>query len=233
MGVDPNWSLGQGNNALAMFQQGAQIGSQIAQRKEQSEYRKQQLELQKQQGARQDAEFAASQEERANKEQEAQRGKIVTMGKLLSRAKDPVTYAQSRAAAQQLGFDVAAIPEQYDPNWVAQQSMIVQAYQDGGAEKMSNTARELADAGYQPGTPEFNQQMRNRLAAQDSKPFNVGPGEGRYDIDPTTGQPRTIIAPYGATQGAGGGGAVPPPPPGFKLDNPGGAGGNASGTFRP
>ena len=191
MGVDINWGLGQGNNALQMFQQGAQMGNQLAQRREQADYRKQQ-------GERQDAAFAAQQEDRAAKQQEDSRGQIVKMGKLLAHAKDPVTYAQSRAAAQQLGFDISAIPEQFDPNWVAQQQMIVQAYQDGGAEKMSATAQELVDAGYQPGTPEFNTQMRNRISAQDSKPFNVGPGEGRYDIDPATGQPRTIIAPYGA-----------------------------------
>ena len=210
MGVDINWGLGQGNNALAMFQQGAQMGGQIRQQREQTEQRNALLDLRKQENEREQQTFAQGQEDRATKQQEAQRGKIVTMGKLLSRAKDPVSYAQSRAAAQQLGFDVASIPEQYDPNWVAQQSMIVQAYQDGGAEKFTETAREVMELGFDLNTPEGKNAYRQRLAAKDSKPFNVGPGEGRYDIDPTTGQPRTIIAPYGAPQGGGGNGGPPP-----------------------
>lgn len=40
MGVDPNWSLSKGNNALTMFQTGAKIGDQIRQSREKGELRK-------------------------------------------------------------------------------------------------------------------------------------------------------------------------------------------------
>lgn len=60
--------------------------------------------------------------------------------------------------------------------------------------------------------------------------FNVGPGEGRYERDPRTGEISTIVQPY-----YGGGDSfspvdIPPPPAGFQLD---GGPASAPGTFRP
>jgi hypothetical protein len=224
MGVDPNWGLSGGNNALAMFQQGVNMGNAVFQRKDEADYRKQQLAHQQKQEERQGAEFAASQEERAGKAKKEQQGQIATMAKLLGHAKDEPTYQQSLSAARQLGMNVDSAPANFDPDWVGQQQMIVAAFQQDGGQRISGIAQELKDAGVDLNSSEGQQLMRQRIAARDSKPFNVGPGEGRYDIDPATGQPRTIIAPYGAPAAAGG--AIPPPPPGFTLDTPGGGAGN-------
>lgn len=66
------------------------------------------------------------------------------------------------------------------------------------------------------------------------KAFNVGPGEGRYEVDPLTGQIVTVIAPNPGGQPFGapaGGGAIPPPPPGFTIVDDGGPTPSASGNF--
>ncbi len=228
MGVDPNWGLAGGNNALGMFQQGAQLGNQIVQQREQAEYRNALLADRQAQAQQRQAEFAAQQEDRAGKQQEAQVGKVKTMARLLSRAKDPATYAQSRAAAAQLGFDVAAIPEQYDPNWVAQQSMIVQAYQDGNGEAFSTAGKIAMDEGLQPGTPEFGQRVNQIWTAENSKSFATSPGGGVATVDPA-GQARFVIQPNPGDASAGA--PVGGDDDEWEVVQPGGAGGNASGGF--
>lgn len=89
---------------------------------------------------------------------------MVMMGRLLDHAQDPQTYAESLAAARQAGIDVSTVPQQYDPAWVDRQRLVVRAFNDDGGERISGIARELVDAGYQPGTEEFNGAMRSVIS---------------------------------------------------------------------
>lgn len=100
------------------------------------------------------------QQEVAQKQNEAQQNRILTMGKLINQAVDEPSYQQSLAAARQMGMDVSSAPPQFDPNWIAQQRMIVGAFSKDGGQQISGIARELQDAGYKPGTPEFAEAMR-------------------------------------------------------------------------
>lgn len=100
------------------------------------------------------------QQEAAQKQNEIQQSRILTMGKLINQVVDEPSYQQSLAAARQMGIDVSSAPAQFDPNWVAQQRMIVGAFSKDGGAQISGIARELQDAGYKPGTPEFNEAMR-------------------------------------------------------------------------
>lgn len=182
--TNPNWGLldnGSGfQNALA---QGYQFGSAIKQRREEKELnnalasydpanpeswrdvakvdprtgiqlRGQQMEYeQRNRKAEQEAQEAQL------KAQEAGRKQMTQMAQLLNQA-TPENYQQILGVAGQMGFDVSKVPQAYDPAWVESQKMIVEAFVKDDGQTISGIARELQDAGYQPGTPEFNDAMR-------------------------------------------------------------------------
>lgn len=215
-----NWGLGVGNNALAMFQQGAQMGQQIREQRDREEYRKQQLDIQRKNAERQDAEFKAQQSERDAKAQEQARAKMGQMARFLAHAKDEQTYQQAKSAAgQYFGQDaIANAPANYDPNWVAQQRLIAEAIVKDGGQALSTAGKQAMDMGYQPGTPEFAQAVRDIWTAGESKPYVVG-GETRLYQPKIGGQGQAIGSEL---------------PPGFKLDAPqGGQPAQGSGPFAP
>lgn len=74
---------------------------------------------------------------------------MVTVGKMLRAAKaDPAKYGMIRQAAAQNGIDISRVPETYDPAWVDQQLMFVDAVDKDGGAQISGIRRELEDAGY-------------------------------------------------------------------------------------
>lgn len=107
----------------------------------------------------QQQEFGLKQQDQQVAAQKRAQEQMVVMGRLLDHAKDEGSYQQARAAAQQMGIDVSGAPPSFDPNWIGQQRMIMQAYSKDG-QQFSGIARELQDAGYQPGSPEFAEAMR-------------------------------------------------------------------------
>ncbi len=126
-----NWDLARQpniiGNALGAFQAGRQD-------REQAEQRNALIADRQAQTKQREAEFAVEQEDRATKQSDAMRAKTAQMARLFAHAeKGPEQWEQAKAAATQLGFDVSAIPQQFDPNWAAQQRLIVEAYgKDGG-----------------------------------------------------------------------------------------------------
>lgn len=84
-----------------------------------------------------------------------------TVRRLLEQAGNNPTQALS--AAQSLGLDVSQIPQPGTPQfeaWRQEQLFIYTALDDLGEEEISGIARELQNAGYEFGTPEFEQAMR-------------------------------------------------------------------------
>lgn len=98
--------------------------------------------------------------------QQAQQQKVAAervkqTGVLLRQVKtDPTRYGQAREAAIALGIPAETIPPAYDPAWVDQQLMMASVFEKDGGQQISGIARELVDAGYQPGTEAFNTAMR-------------------------------------------------------------------------
>ncbi len=154
MAID--WSLGVmpdvAGNALAAFQQGQD-------RRMAHDMRREQMDMQRQQ-------FAAQQAEREAAAKTAQQEQVVIMGKLLAQAQDPASYQQALAAAQQYGLDVSKAPQQFDPNWVAQQRMIVDAFTKDKGQTISGLAREFQDAGVDINSPQGQEMFRAALASK-------------------------------------------------------------------
>lgn len=124
---------------------------------------------------------------------EAQRKREAEMrqqsGRLLQAVKvDPSKYQQARAAAIQLGFPQESIPAQYDPVWVDNQLMLASAYEKDGGQQISGLARELQDAGYKPGTPQFTQAMGIALQGKYAPQYTDAQGNVRMGSLPALPQ---------------------------------------------
>lgn len=178
-----NWGMaGQGNNALAYFQLGQQLGQQVIDRKVSNAVGNVLTRGLPQPGqtpgigdgvnnpngedwqtiARYNPELAMQLRQREAQTQamqrKEQRARVEDIAKLFQGV-TPENYGQRIAAARTLGVDVSGVPQTFDPNWVAQNGAIFQALA-GKDQELSGIARELQDAGYKPGTPEFNDAMR-------------------------------------------------------------------------
>lgn len=162
---------------------------------------------------------------------------------------DEATYQQRLAAARAYGIDVSGAPPTYNPEWVQTQNIIAETFFREGPERLTTTAQELQEAGLQPGTPEFQRAMAQRIAMKDSKVVNTTAGGMSGMLGPNGYQPFILPNPGGAAPGSSvGGGAVQVRseadynalPPGAVYIDPqgnqrtkGGAGSNVGGTFQP
>lgn len=112
--------------------------------------------------------------------QAKQRGdQMQQLGRLLNHATDETTYQQSLAAAKQIGLDVSSAPPSFDPNWVNQQKLVLQAFEKDGGQALTAEARNLVQLGYKLGTPEFQQALAQAVNAGFAKPYTGEGGETR------------------------------------------------------
>lgn len=265
-----NWGLAQGNNALSMFAMGAQLGERLRAREDERKTSSALSAFASNPGQN-DQDFSAllkglpgnaslqltqarqqyQQQQAQGRQQAAQqrRADIPTITRLLEGSVDQVTYDRNVQAAQGLGIDTSQLPRQFDPAWRDEQVATMKLFgTPEGREAFSTAGKEAQDAGYQPGTPEFNAYVKQRLMAADRRTIPLQPGGSVAEYDPATGQARLVVAPNtggaatGAPVGAGG------PQVGavvggyrFKGGNPndranweqaGGGSGNATGSFR-
>ncbi len=264
--VDPNWSLLQGNQSQQYFNNGAQLGSHVAttQRareldnalasyvtnpQDQAAFGKitqldprMGMQLQEREAQRKAAEAKAGQE------------KAMTVAKLFDNV-TPENYQQRLSVAQRMGIDTTGAPQQFDPNWVAENRIIMQTVAER-PEALSTAGKIAVDEGYQPGTAEFNSRVKQIVVSEATKPIPYQPGGGVATYNAQTGQTQVIVQPNYGDQPAGA--PAPAAPKGniptiktpaeakklkpgtqFYDDKgvlrmvPGGASSNASGGFRP
>lgn len=174
--TNPNWGLlhagAGGRNALAPFAQGMQVGQQIKQRRRAEETRnalavysqnpedKEALATITQNDPRLGIGLQRDRVRAQQQQQQSQNEQIINMAKLLDDAVDEPTYQRGLQIARSMGMDVSQAPANFDPNWIAQQKMIVGAFVDK-PDRLPGIAQELIQAGYEPGTPEFQQAARS------------------------------------------------------------------------
>jgi len=123
------------------------------------------------------------------------------VGRLLGGVTDENSYQAARIQAQQLGIPLTGVPDRFDPAWVQQQvqstltykDQLDQIYRQQGLDLQTqrlqhdiNQAgvtplqRNLAAAGLQPGTPEY---QRAILDGSRGTTVNVGAGEKAWDTE--------------------------------------------------
>lgn len=153
--VQIQWGLAQGPNAFDnALAKGYQMASVMRERQEASE-RKNALAAyatdpneQNFAGLAQAApEFAMQErgrmEQRQAQEAQQRQQQMGTVRQLLAKAgQSPEGWAQAMSAAQSLGIDTSAIPQQYDPQWAQQQLFIMDALEKD-ADKIPGIAQEV------------------------------------------------------------------------------------------
>lgn len=213
-----NWGMpGPQNNALAYFQFGNQLGSQVRERQELRD-----KQAKEEAGRKSLADYAVnptdqgfaaavqydprsaiamrgSAQEQQQKQTEQRRADLPLIGRLLDHAQDETSYQQARTVASQYGIDVSQLPANYDPAWVNQQRMTIKALSDPKAQEALSAAGKIAmDMGFKPGTPEFNAKVGEIWTASEAKPYVVG-GETRL-YQPKIGGPGQAVG-GGVTEG--------------------------------
>lgn len=220
-----NWGMGgPQNNALAYFQFGNQLGSQVRERQELRD-----KQAKEEAGRKSLADYAVnptdqgfaaavqydprsaiamrgSAQEQQQKQTEQRRADLPLIGRLLDHAQDETSYQQARTVASQYGIDVSQLPANYDPAWVNQQRMTIKALSDPKAQEALSAAGKIAmDMGFKPGTPEFNAKVAQIWQTESTKYIPVTAGGSVAAAAP--GQdPRYIIggAPSGGPAAGGG-----------------------------
>lgn len=134
--------------------------------------------------------------------QAKQRGdQMQQLGRLLNHATDETTYQQSLAAAKQIGLDVLSAPPSFDPQWVNQQKLVLQAYEKDGGQALSNYAKVGMDMGLQG--PELAAFVKRAYEADQVKTIPYTQGGGVAGYNPVTGAINTVVAPNPGGYAAG------------------------------
>jgi hypothetical protein len=207
-----NWGLAQGNGALEAFQVGNALGSQLRQRREQDQA-KNALTAYAQNPSEQSLNalfphmkpeqvFSVIQKRQEGQQQQQKQRleQVGIMGKLLADVPDDTVYQQRLALARQYGIDTTNAPPSFDAPWIANMQTMVRAVQEDGGEKISGIARELVDAGFQPGTPQFNQAMQSVISNKYSSDYVDEAGNVRRRSALNLEAPAPMQAPAPAQQ---------------------------------
>lgn len=138
-------------------------------------------------------------EQRQAQAQKAQ-ADLAKVAKLLEGVNDEGIYQQRLGMARNMGIDTSQAPANYDPKWVGETTAMFKLLTEK-PEAISGIARELADAGYKPNTPEFQVAMRQVISNKYASEYvdEQGNTRRRSMLDLTGGGQQQT--------------APPPPPP--------------------
>ena len=211
--VDPNWGLLQGNQSQQYFNNGAQLGNHLATTQrareldsalapyvtnptDQAAFGKitqldprMGMQLQEREAQRKAAEAKAGQE------------KALTVAKLFVDV-TPENYQQRLSVAQRMGIDTTGAPQQFDPNWVTENRIIMQTVAER-PEALSTAGKIAVDEGYQRGSPEFHERVKQIVVSEATKTIPYQPGGGVATYNAQTGQTQVIVQPNYGDQPAG------------------------------
>lgn len=247
-----NWNIATGNNALNMFQYGAQLGQQVRERRDAAEQKNALTAYATDPNAPGAFEGLAKanpgmaiqargqQQQAAQQQQEQRRADLPTITRLLEYSTDEGTYQQARATAQQIGIDTSTLPANFDPNWRNQQLGTLRAIgSPQGQQALSDAGKQAVDAGFQPGTPQFNQAVQQLVQARLAQPYTGSQGETRVYTPSVWGQqaqqpqaPTQAPQPGMVEDGYRFKGGNPADPNAWEPVSQGGPA-SAPGTFRP
>jgi hypothetical protein len=199
MGVDINWGILRPVDVGGEMQRGYEQGRQRHAENALSQYAQnpndpKSLNALAKYAPQQALQVRQQQAAAAKAAQGEQRDEMLIMGKLLDSATDEASYQNGLQVAQRYGIDVAGAPPNFDPNWVNQQKMLVNAFGEN-KDKLPMIVQELQAAGYEPGTPEFIEQIRGTLKARNTVAVPFGPGGGAAAYDKVNGITTPLVIP--------------------------------------
>jgi len=121
---------------------------------------------------------------------EANRAKMGKLASILDGVVDDPSYQRNLSVARQLGYDVSTAPANYDPNYISEQKVMASAF--ANEKDLPLIVQEVQAAGYQPGTPQFEQEVKRVLISKYSTSTTVSyqQGGGAIAYDRATGAER-------------------------------------------
>lgn len=198
-----NWNLAGGNNALAAFGQGMEIGNFLRNRKVAEAEDRRKTETQSALSAyavdpneanlnalasyapemviQQRNAMEQRQAAQSNRQMEQRRADLPMLTRLLTEAsKSREKWQNAISEAQRLGIDTTGIPQQFDPEWATAQATTMGALQTPeGTEALSNAGKIAVDMGFKPGTAEFNTKVGEIFQQQGAIPYTDAQGATR------------------------------------------------------
>jgi len=211
--VDPNWGLLQGNNQfMNNFQMGVSLGDRVATSGRANaldnalaSYAKdpsqQNLSMVIDRDPRMGMQLQEREAQRKAAEAKAGQEKAMQVAKLFDGV-TPENYQQRLSVAQRMGIDTSSAPQQFDPNWVTENRIIMQTVAER-PEALSTAGKIAVDEGYQPGSPEFNARVKQIVVSEATKTIPYQPGGGVATYNAQTGQTQVIVQPNYGDQPAG------------------------------
>lgn len=179
--------------------------------------------------------------EQAKVAQQQRRVELTDMAKLFGSVTDEASYQRGLAVARNWGIDVSEAPQTYDPNWVAEQKMLTEAF-IRDPEQLTALLQEAKAANLTP--EQLKQAVIAKYSPVKTVPYNPGGGVAGYNVATREIIPIVVPNPGTASTGAPAGGPQPGQiEDGFEYigGDPGDpnswrqvgdAGGNASGGFQ-
>jgi hypothetical protein len=205
--------MNHGNNALNSLMQGVEFGSAMRQQKQRQDRENAMDEAYRgiyagdptavdrlaQTDPRLAISFRQDQQAQQQAQQKSDRDRLAQAADLLDNSTDEVSYQRNLGVARQLGLDVSSAPPNFNPEFIATQSAIAKAVL-GNDPELPLIGQEVVLRGFQPGTPEFQQEIGRILKAKYSTvstvPYQAGGGVAAYDK--ATGQATPVIVPEGS-----------------------------------
>lgn len=185
-----------GQNALLAFQQARELRKRDDQQKALTAYATDPNDNNLNALAHYAPEFVIQQRQATAKQQQeqakGQQEQMKIVSNLLRNVTDEASFQRARAIAQQNGIPLDRVPQHYDPQWVGNQVAFLDAFEKDGGQHISGLARELQDAGYQPGSPEFQKAMMTALQGKYAPQYTDAQGnlrQARLPDLPPPGQP--------------------------------------------
>lgn len=133
--------------------------------------------------------------------------------------------------AQQYGIDTSTLPQQFDPQWAAQQAQTMKLLSTPeGQEALSTAGKQAVDMGFQPGTPEFQAKVTEIWQQNGAIPYTDSQGATRLYI-PGRGQPTQQAVTEGTVVENDAGERMVLRNGKWEPMTTGGSGGNAGGSF--
>lgn len=205
--VDINWNILRPVDIGGAFQQGMEQGRQ---RRAESEIDKQLAAMAQNPNAPISNElmkFApreayALQQQRAQQAKAAQqqrRVELTDMAKLFGSVTDEASYQRGLAVARNWGIDVSEAPQAYDPNWVAEQKMLTEAF-IRDPEQLTALLQEAKAANLTP--EQLKQAVIAKYSPVKTVPYNPGGGVAGYNVATREIIPIVVPNPGTASTGA-------------------------------
>jgi hypothetical protein len=176
-----SWGPGATGGFQNALSTGLQLGQMVRQQKQENalmQQRQQQIDLQRRQFEADQAAAAEKAQREANERKLAQLPKVVG---LLETVNDETSFQRARQiAGQEFGFDLSNVPQNYDPNWMAENLPVLKVLSDPAQKDQLD--RDLDRLGFPVGSEGREGAARELILFKYGKPVTTADGRAAIEM---------------------------------------------------